>query len=134
MAPEQIEWLQGLAGKALPGALYVTVFLMPPADENGLWTVDGWEYLFEPDLEVILNAIPPKEPPPAPPRLPEPPPLPPMPPSNGDLRFGRTESMIVPPDCEPNPNPIAPNVCLNYPELVAPWYCRENPHDRRCEG
>lgn len=52
----------------------------------------------------------------------------------GDWAAGESQTLIVPPDCDPNPDRTSPQPCLNYPEVVAPWYCRENLHDRRCEA
>lgn len=54
----------------------------------------------------------------------------------GEFRSGPSDVMVVPPDCIPTTDPEDPRPCQNpeYRDLYYPWYCRQNPWVRGCEG
>jgi hypothetical protein len=120
LTPNQVQWVQGLAGKAVPGTLYITVRLVPSASG---WRISRWVYTFDPNLQAVVDAMPPDDP--EPPTLPPPPPL-------ANYQGGTSEVLILPADCNPNPDHESPIPCLNYPHRKARWWCKANPTDPDC--
>lgn len=123
----QIDYLNDLDGKGVPGNLYLTVFLAPPVKDDGLWVVTSWVYLFEPSLQEILKQVAYVEPSS---------PLPPLPPPSPSEKsnWSSSEVLILPEDCRTNPDATDPEPCLNYPDLVTGWYCEQESRDRRCNS